>query len=123
MWLFGRKTADNAPHKAIKSIETQDGLVKATKQNLDDSLNKMYSDFNQFITVALTHTVDGIRFVQACQTLTGIEVQVGLENKNGASLVGKSCTQEECTAIFERFFTTAEIQNIDEYEPVRIIRP
>jgi len=44
----------------------------------------MFADNDQFVILAPEKTVNGIAFVQACQVKDQINVQLGLEEKNGS---------------------------------------
>ena len=81
-------------------------------------LEDMLQDDNQFVTLTVGDAPYGIRYVQATLCEEGVVVELGLEEGEHTRLVEKICTAEECLAIFERFYQTAAVQDVEQYQPV-----
>ena len=77
-------------------MENQNGyLTDFTFDDVEDYLQEMFDDFDQFVTLTLIEATNGVRFIQACQILGGIlNIQLGLENNEGTKLVEKNCSKE-----------------------------
>ncbi|MBQ4522266.1 MAG: hypothetical protein IJA10_04865 [Lachnospiraceae bacterium] len=123
--LFKKTTADVkfekvAPQNAIK-LENQNGAIEnCSSLDMEEYLQMMFDDGEQFITLSVPSARYGIRFVQACRVDKGIDVELGLEEDDHTKLICKICSEEECREIFHEFFHTANVCDRKGYEPIQI---
>lgn len=85
---------------------------------IEDCLAAMLVDPDEFITLTTANAYHNIRFIQATQIKDGITVELGIEEGDHTRLVEKTCTEEECLNIFQEFFTSATVRNVEQYHPV-----
>ncbi|RKJ06109.1 hypothetical protein D7X87_06660 [bacterium D16-54] len=85
---------------------------------IEDCLAKMLVDKDEFITLTTANAHRNIRFIQATQIEDGITVELGIEEGDHTRLVEKTCTEEECLNIFQEFFSSADVQDLEKYHPV-----
>lgn len=133
--IFSRKnnsdTAVNAPASTNtldihvpRYVENQNGRCEATLEIVEDMVQEMFADADQFVTLSLPAPIhDGVRFVQACLVPNGIDVQLGIGAGNQTKLVERLCTEDECIRIFRDFYDTAKVEDIECYTPVQLMRP
>lgn len=102
------------------TLENQNGKISNIRDiDIEDYLEDMFADNDQFVILAPEKTVNGIAFVQACQVKDQISVQLGLEEKNGSRLVEIYCSKQECMDIFLHFYDTGRVENMERYTPVQ----
>lgn len=87
-------------------------------QQVEDGLEDVFDDSDQFLVLTLQDISHNIRYVQATQCDEGIVVQLGIEENNATRLVEKICTQQECIDIFQEFYRSSFVKNVQEYKPV-----
>ena len=88
---------------------------------IEDCIQDMFRDADEFVTLSTGELCGSIRFVQACQERngTGIIVELGLEENDHTKLVERVCqSEEECLAIFEEFYQTGNVKDWKDYSPV-----
>lgn len=123
--LFKKTTTDVkfekvVPQNEIK-LENQNGVIEnCSYQDVEECLQMMFEDGDQFIILSVPSARYGIRFVQACRVDQGIDVELGLEGDDQTKLICKMCSEEECRGIFREFFDTANVHDRKGYEPIRI---
>lgn len=99
--------------------ENQNGKRKAdTWRTVEDMIYEMFDDADQFVTLTLNDIDYNIRYVQATQVNDGITVQLGIEEGEHTKLVEKICSEDECLDIFEEFYYSSAVSDIEEYKPV-----
>lgn len=105
----------------VMTLENQNGrITNPTKQDVDEYLNEIFNDSDQFITLTHAKAKYGIRYVQACFAGSKLIVQLGVEKGNNTKLVEKICSNsKECVDIFYLFFETGIVNNLEEYQPVK----
>lgn len=118
-----KTTTDITFHKISptipRTVGTQNGTKEVTSwEQVADSLEDMFDDNDQFITLTLKEIHYNIRYVQACQGEDGIIVQLGIEEDEKTKLVEKICSEEECTDIFREFYESSHVQEVENYKPV-----
>lgn len=95
-------------------------LENPTKNNLNDFLNCLFSEDDQFITLTLPKAKNGIRYVQACYAGDKLIVQLGLESINETHLVEKTCSSnQECIDIFYQVFDNRTVNGMKKYKSVK----
>lgn len=129
MGLFSKlfkKTTTNikfekvAPQNAIK-LENQNGVIEnCSCPDMEEYIQMMLEDREQFITLSMPNAPYGIRFVQASRADKGIDVQLGLEEDNHTRLICKICSEEECWRVFYEFFDTANVCDRKGYKTIHI---
>lgn len=101
------------------TIENQDGSkVVEGDEDLFAYVEIMLDDAEQFVTLCAPKALGGIRYVQACLVDGGIEVEIGVEDKEATRLYSKSCTEEEVKDIFVAFYHDRFRPDRSHYEPV-----
>lgn len=116
-------TPEKAPHTAGMTLENQNGRITEFRDiDIEDYLYDMFSDEEQFVTLAREKAVYGVRFVQACQARGAIDVQLGIEETGRTRLVEKYCSERECMDIFLHFYDTARVEDIEHYKPVEFLK-
>lgn len=124
--LFKKTTTDVkfekvAPQNAMK-LENQNGVIEnCSCPDMEEYLQMMFDDRNQFITLSVPSARYGIRFVQACRVDKGIDVELGLEEDDGTKLICKICSEEECREVFYEFYDTVNVYDRKGYEPIRMM--
>ncbi len=100
--------------------ENQNGSGEVDLELLEDMVQQMFEDENQFVTLSLDAPVyDDVRFVQACRIPDGINVQLGIGEGTQTRLVERICTEDECIRIFRDFFDTLKVEDMECYTPVQ----
>ena len=100
-------------------LGSQNGeLRNVSWQQVEDGLEEVFDDSNQFLVLTLQEIRHNIRFVQAAQCDQGIVVQLGIEKDNATKLVEKICSEWECTDIFKEFYNSSAVKNPQDYTPV-----
>lgn len=123
--LFKKTTTDVrfekvAPQNTMK-LENQNGVIEnCSCPDMEEFIEMMLEDPEQFITLSLPSARYGIRFVQAGRTVKGIDVQLGIEENNHTKLICKICSEEECWEVFYEFFDTSNVCNRKGYKPIQI---
>ena len=101
-------------------VENQNGCLEATLSVVEDMLQELFIDDDQFVTLSLpVPTHEGVRFVQACRIPDGIDVQLGMGEGTQTKLVERICTEDECMRIFRDFFDTLKVEDLECYTPVQ----
>lgn len=101
-------------------LGSQNGdLHNVSWQQVEDGLEDVFDDSNQFLVLTLQKIRHNIRYVQATQCDDGIVVQLGVENNNTTKLVEKICSEEECIDIFKEFYNSSAVKNLQDYTPVK----
>lgn len=100
-------------------LENQNGaLFSFNGADIEFLLEDMFEDEDQFVTLTAPTAVNKVRYVQACMYADGkVELQLGIEEKR-TRLLHKSCTREECKAVFLRFFEGRFAPRTEDYSPV-----
>lgn len=93
-------------------------ITDFSRPELDDFLQVMFDDREQFIVFSLPEAPHGIYFVQAAQVADGIDVQLGLAENGRTRVVTKICTSEVCREIFYEFFETGDVSERSGYKPL-----
>ena len=100
-------------------LENQNGALREFRDvDIEDYLENMFEDPEQFVILTAPEALHKVRFVQACVQKEGIEVELGIE-ENGTHLVYKMCSKEECIRIFLDFFEDEFLPKMDEYRHVQ----
>lgn len=125
--LFKKTTSDIVFEKVepleVTKLENQNGVIdNCTYKDVENFLQIMFANYDQFITLSVPSARYGIRFVQACRVNNGIDVELGLEENNHTKVICKVCTEAECSEVFREFFTTANVYDKNGYEPLQIRR-
>ena len=116
-------TFKNTVCKSNCTVRTQEIEEQNPSWNMvKECLQTMFEYEDEFVVLTVADTTDGIRFIQAAQIEEGITVQLGIEENDHTRLVEKTCTEAECTDIFQEFYQTSHIQNIKEYQPVKFMK-
>ena len=101
-------------------LGSQDGeLHNVSWQQVEDGLEDVFDDSNQFLVLTLQKIKHNIRYVQTTQCDDGIVVQLGVENNNTTELVEKICSEHECIDIFREFYSSSAVKNLQDYTPVK----
>ena len=101
-------------------LGSQNGeLHNVSWQQVENGLEDVFGDSNQFLVLTLQKIRHNIRYVQATQCDDGIVVQLGVENNNTTKLVEKICSEEECIDIFKEFYNSSAVKNLQDYTPVK----
>lgn len=101
-------------------LGSQNGdLHNVSWQQVENGLEDVFDDSNQFLVLTLQKIRHNIRYVQATQCDDGIVVQLGVENNNTTKLVEKICSEEECIDIFKEFYNSSAVKNLQDYTPVK----
>lgn len=101
-------------------LGSQNGeLHNVSWQQVEDGLEDVFDDNNQFLVLTLQKIKHNIRYVQATQCDDGIVVQLGMENNNTTKLVEKICSEQECIDIFREFYGSSAVKNLQDYTPVK----
>ena len=123
--LFKKTTTDVrfekvAPQNAME-LENKNGVIEnCTYLDVEEYLQMMLDDSEQFITLSMPSAPYGIRFVQACRVNEGIDVELGLEQDNQTKLICRVCDEEECRNVFYEFFNTSNVCDRKGYEPIKM---
>lgn len=104
-------------------LENQDGYLQDfTWDHVLDYLEKVFDDYNQFITLTLPKASHDIRFMQACQAPDGMfTIELGIEKEEGLKLVEKKASREQCVAIFQKFYEQGIVEEVETYTPVEFM--
>lgn len=104
--------------------ENQDRRVPAELNAAMLMLDEAFQNDEQFLTLSLEKALyDGVYFVQAARIPSGaISVQVGIENDGGTKLVERLTDEVSCAKIMMHFLETARVEDIDDYEVVKICK-
>lgn len=110
---------ENTVCREERNIRTQqlDCAVSAWPE-VEDCLWDMFEDDNEFVTLTIARIRHNIRYVQARRQDGGIIVQLGVEEGSHTRLVEKLCTQDECLSIFQEFYSSTSVRNVEQYKPV-----
>ena len=101
-------------------LGSQNGeLHNVSWQQVENGLEDVFGDSNQFLVLTLQKIRHNIRYVQATQCDDGIVVQLGVENNNTTKLVEKICSEEEYIDIFKEFYNSSAVKNLQDYTPVK----
>ncbi len=101
-------------------LGSQNGdLHNVSWQQVENGLEDVFDDSNQFLVLTLQKIRHNIRYVQATQCDDGIVVQLGVENNNTTKLVEKICSEQECIDIFKEFYNSSAVKNLQDYTPVK----
>lgn len=101
-------------------LGSQNGeLHNVSWDQVEDGLEDVFDDCDQFLVLTLQDIRHNIRYVQATQCDDGIVVQLGIEENNATRLVEKICSQQECIEIFKEFYGSSFVKNVQEYTPVK----
>ena len=102
-------------------LENKNGVIEnCTYLDVEEYLQMMLDDSEQFITLSMPSAPYGIRFVQACRVNEGIDVELGLEQDNQTKLICRVCDEEECRNVFYEFFNTSNVYDRKGYEPIKM---
>lgn len=100
--------------------ENQNGSGEADFELVEDMVQQMLEDPDQFITLSVEKPVhDNVRFVQACRIPEGINVQLGIGEDTHTVIVERLCTDEECIRIFRDFYDTLKVEDMEYYTPMQ----
>ncbi len=118
----GRKT--NVTNKFGIMAENQDRRVPAELNAAMMMLDEAFQNDEQFLTLSLEKPLyDGVYYVQAARIPSGaISVEVGIESEEGTKLVGQLTDEVTCAKIMMYFLETAKVEDIDDYEVIRICK-
>ncbi|MDE7312224.1 MAG: hypothetical protein K2N87_11510 [Eubacterium sp.] len=111
------KTECTAP-KTISTQEITDQEISSWMA-VENCLWDMFEDADEFVVLTLEEIQHQIRYVQAAQIEDGIIVQLGIEEGDHTRLVEKACTKEECCEIFQEFYNSSYVQDVEQYKPVQ----
>ncbi|MBQ7774344.1 MAG: hypothetical protein IJ379_00330 [Lachnospiraceae bacterium] len=112
-------TFEKVSYTGKRCLENQNGYTNDfTFDDVEAYLEEMFEDFDQFVTLELVEATHGIRFIQACRIDGGIDVELGLENATGTKLVARTCSEEECIAVFQKFYKYSMVDDLDDYKPM-----
>lgn len=110
---------ETTPNQNGFSLENQNGKKEDIRDiDIEDYLDDMFSSLNEYVILTSPKAYEHIRFVQACMIDDLVEVQISIEDDQGAHLYYKSCTKEECYRIFLDFYDQSFKPNMNEYKPV-----
>lgn len=102
------------------TIENQNGCkIVANDEDLYKYVELMLDDADQFVTLCAPKALGGIRYVQACLVDEGIEVEIGVEDKEATKLYSKLCGEDELKEIFVAFYHDKFRPERSLYEPVK----
>ncbi len=115
---FG-KVICNAKH----TVRTQEIEKTAPSWHMvEECLWDMFEDADEFVVLTVGDARYHIRFIQAAQIAEGITVQLGIEEGEHTRLVEKTCSEDECMEIFQRFYDSSQVQDVERYTPVEFYR-
>ncbi len=122
-FLKKKKTIDVTFKKveALKErkLENQDRTVTdCSRQQVEEFLQDMFDDADQFVILTVPEARYGVRYVQACLGEKGVRVELGIEEADHIRLVEKVCSKDECLNIFMEFYESAYVWDIKSYCPV-----
>lgn len=131
--LFGKKKSPKTTPKVIfkntvcqapRQISTQSGeRTISSWEEVAAAIGTMLRDPEEFVVLTAGDASHGIRFIQATQLQSGgITLELALESPEGTRLLEKTCTPEECTAIFREFYNTTNVPSQEQYTPVEFYR-
>lgn len=104
------------------TLENQnEKIANICDKDIENYLEEMFMDYDQFVILAPETAINEISFVQACQVDDMINIQLGLEERNGSKLVEIYCSKRECVDIFLHFYATGRIENMEHYTPVQMM--
>ncbi len=115
---------ETTPERDYYLLENQDGkTTEVTELDLEEYLEELFDDPDQFVTLTPPKAQNGIRFIQACihekeEGDNKIEVELGMEEPDGIHLIYKMCSEEECTRIFYDFYDDLFQPVLEEYQSV-----
>lgn len=112
-----QKTECIAP-KTISMQQITDHAVSSW-ETVENCLLDMFEDADEFVVLTLEEIHHQIRYVQAAQIKEGVIVQLGIEEGDHTRLVEKECTKEECCEIFQKFYNSSYVQDVEQYKPVQ----
>lgn len=112
-----QKTECIAP-KTISMQQITDHAISSW-ETVENCLLDMFEDADEFVVLTLEEIHHQIRYVQAAQIKEGIIVQLGIEEGDHTRLVEKECTKEECCEIFQKFYNSSYVQDVEQYKPVQ----
>lgn len=94
----------SAKPKSFK-LENQSGAIhRFTEAHIDNALQDLFCDSDQFLILEAPKPSHGIRYVQARQAQGWILLQLGMEEQGQIRLVEKLCRQEACRRVFLEFY-------------------
>ena len=116
-------TFKNTACTSNRTVRTQEIEEQNPSWNMvKECLQTMFEYEDEFVVLTVADAPDGIRFIQAAQIKDGITVQLGIEGITSTRLVEKTYTEEECLEIFQEFYQSSHVQNIEEYHPVEFMK-
>lgn len=115
---FGKVTC-NTKH----TVRTQEIEKTAPSWHMvEECLWNMFEDDNEFVVLTVGDARYHIRYIQAAQIPEGITIQLGIEEGEQTRLVEKTCSEEECMEIFQEFYHSSHVQDVEHYTPVEFYR-
>ncbi len=102
-------------------LENQDGGTREVDEAaVEEYLEAIFDDPDQFIILTPPKAQKGIRFIQARQDNDDrqIEVELALQVEGGIRLYYKMVSPSQCYRIFMDYFDNAFSPNMAEYQPV-----
>lgn len=111
---------ENMKEQDYFTLENQNGSVQDARDiDIEDYLEIMFADPEQFAVLTAPKAKNKVRYVQACIQGDQIEVQLGIEEEDGTHLMCKLCSREECMRIFLDFYDGFFAPEMKEYQPVQ----
>ena len=96
-----------------------DGSIDSpTWQQVELYIDKMIQNNEEFITLTLSETVYGVRYMQACSVKGGYSLQLGIETDAKTNLVERVCDKKELIERFTQFYEYGFVHDIDQFKPV-----
>lgn len=110
------------PKQDFYTLENQDGSTGDVDEGaVEDYLEQMLHDPDQFVILTPPAAQNGVRFVQARRQEEQIEVEIALQEEGGVRLYYKMVSPCQCRRIFLDYFRGAFFPDRAEYRPVEFL--
>ena len=114
-------TFQNTACEVSRRVRSQSGERNVSSwEEVEAAIQRMLDDPEEFVILTVGDPRHGIRFIQSTRLRPGgITLELALESPQGTRLVEKTCTREECFAIFREFYNTTDVPGREQYTPVK----
>lgn len=110
------------PEQDFYALENQDGATRdADWEAVEEYLEAMFDDPDQFVILTPPAAQNGVRFAQARRQEEQIEVEIALQEEGGVRLYYKMVSPCQCRRIFLDYFRGAFFPDRAEYRPVEFL--
>lgn len=94
-------------------------VEKPSEEQVRAALQGFFEDKDGFLILTLPLAEHDVRYIQCAHDSSGkIEVEAGVEVRKGIKLVYRLFDEKETRQVFEWFFLTGEVRQLNRYKPV-----